>query len=828
MVYNAMIEAFFVCEMPDLAISLLDEMIDTSTSVKEPVVRPDVSTLSDFRPSAPPTPSPSTFSTIIAGFCNADDTESAIVWFKRLLSQKHSPRGIHQSTLTPTRPGSVKQMSLNELVTILKQQNLEEIDNLELRTVDRALIFDANMKKVQELIDADEKLKAKEHLDRLLAWKMVDPTSMRHDQMLQNLFKEFYDAAQQIPLENSRQRANILLRAFVKKVYANYQGGLPFDEGLLLARLVSREVIPYNPAQAAELLHAYATEGAKEKLSNMDLHDLTTLLGVAAYLEPSHNDPVQRGIRNYAFQGLFSLLTDLPKDKLKDVFTAIRPSTLLEPALQAHGFDAVREWAAHLDPSFRAALDSVATSQASEDGESVSSLPLSDSTAPTSVTSEAAQVYGAPKYFVDDSLTHRLDTYLYRQLDEHSLRQTCKTLVKAFLDGLNRQVIPSPHSVGKLCATLGRIGDIQSAKMIYNRMQPVIATTEGAEQAEIWFLVEDSMLIALAQAGDIDGAHESQMHNVVPNQYLYNNIISKLAKARKAEQALVLFKEMRAKDITPSSITYGALIGACARVGDVESAENLFEEMVMQPKFKPRVPPYNTMMQLYTTTKPNKERALSYYYAMLNAKVKPSPYTYKLLMDVHVLEPVDIQQVESVFQTIVNSPVIELQAGHFATLINAYGCIMKDLDKALQIYHTMSSYPRAPPMEAHFTHRRMDPPGVHMTAYVVNSIIRGHALTGALEEARELFETLVDPPTGVAASHNHASHDPTTAVPVNPMEPVYREPSTWEVMVRAELGAGHRDRAIALLERLKTRQYPEAVFNRISGILVDHSQIPMP
>ncbi|KAJ7584721.1 hypothetical protein C8J56DRAFT_1090664 [Mycena floridula] len=310
-------------------------MIDTSTSVKEPVVRPDVSTLPDFRPSAPPTP-PSTFSTIIAGFCNADDTESAVVWFKRLLSQKHSLRGIRQSTLTPTRPDvaawrtiiehlslSRKTDELNELVTILKQQNLEEIDNLELWTVDRALIFDANMKKVQELIDADEKLKAKEHLDRLLAWKMNvwnAYISIGHSVEALKLFKEFYDAAQQIPLENSRQRANILLRAFVKKVYANYQGGLPFDEGLLLARLVSREVIPYNPAQAAELLHAYTTEGAKEKLSNMDLHDLTTLLGVAAYLEPSHNDPVQRGIRNYAFQGLFSLLTDLPKDKLKDVF----------------------------------------------------------------------------------------------------------------------------------------------------------------------------------------------------------------------------------------------------------------------------------------------------------------------------------------------------------------------------------------------------------------------------------------------------------------------------------------------------------------------------
>ncbi|KAF9059768.1 hypothetical protein BDP27DRAFT_1340696 [Rhodocollybia butyracea] len=57
------------------------------------------------------------------------------------------------------------------------------------------------------------------------------------------------------------------------------------------------------------------------------------------------------------------------------------------------------------------------------------------------------------------------------------------------------------------------------------------------------------------------------------------------------------------------------------------------------------------------------------------------------------------------------------------------------------------------------------------------------------------------------------------------MEPVYREPSTWEAMVRAELGSGDRERAIALIERLEARKYPEAVVNRIRGIMVDYSQL---
>jgi len=89
---------------------------------------------------------------------------------------------------------------------------------------------------------------------------------------------------------------------------------------------------------------------------------------------------------------------------------------------------------------------------------------------------------------------------------------------------------------------------------------------------------------------------------------------------------------MSPRGIRPSSITYGAVIGACARVGDVQSAENLFAEMESTKNFKPRVPPYNTMMQLYTTTKPNRERALFYYDKMKQANITPTAYTYKVML----------------------------------------------------------------------------------------------------------------------------------------------------------------------------------------------------
>jgi len=158
------------------------------------------------------------------------------------------------------------------------------------------------------------------------------------------------------------------------------------------------------------------------------------------------------------------------------------------------------------------------------------------------------------------------------------------------------------------------------------------------------------------------------------------------------------------------------------------------------------------------------------------------------------------------------------------------------------VFESMGTYPRAPKpdavafeaiINAIVAHKqtdllpryidRMVDAGVHMTAYIANLLIKGYANVGEMDKAREIFESLANPPTGVAAPNNRAPHSPKAGTDVPVMAPVYREPSTWEVMVRAELGAGNRDAAIALLHRLQERHYPEAVYSRISGILTDFS-----
>lgn len=438
------------------------------------------------------------------------------------------------------------------------------------------------------------------------------------------------------------------------------------------------------------------------------------------------------------------------------------------------------------------------------------------------------------------------------------------TAFKRFKSGAEKSIYPRPVVLARLISALGRLGEVGKIRDAYDAAQVVLTSLEMQKQWQTssWFLIEDHMIIGLAHAGDIEAAHthrqrilqhggvpsadaygalilhvkdttddtsnamalfqESQSFGVTPNIFMYNTIISKLAKARKADYALQLFQEMKAFNIQPTSVTYGAVIAACCRVGDAESAELLFQEMTREPTFKPRVPPYNTMMQLYTHTKPDRARVLHYFNELLVANVQPTAHTYKvcsmqraleerssltyfqLLIDAYgCIEPIDLPAMESVFQDLVSDPSVSVQGTHWAALINAWGCVQKDLDKALAIFDSIETHPSTVAHNMAFpdavvyealintlvTLRRMDliptylgrlqSSGIHMTAYIANLLIKGYASVGEIETSREIFESLQDPQEGVAAPHNHTPHQnkQPSIIPVPADTPVYREVS---------------------------------------------------
>lgn len=447
-----------------------------------------------------------------------------------------------------------------------------------------------------------------------------------------------------------------------------------------------------------------------------------------------------------------------------------------------------------------------------------------------------------------------------------------------------------PDAYGRLVEQLGRQHRVAEARQVYLVAYQALGAMHSSpeQQSVAWVLLEDRMIVALAQAGElVDVGHhrdrllqagcapsadayaamilnmkdttddaavaltlfeESQRLNVRPNVYLFNTLISKLSRARRAKEALEYFELMKHCGLRPSSITYGAIINACCKTGDDVSAAYLFAEMAADPDFKPRVPPYNTMIQFYTSTKPNRERALHYYGELVKAKVPPTGHTYKLLLDAYgtIGEP-DLDMCQRVFSELVAHRGVTVSGAHWASLLTAYGVHARQLDRALALFDSIASHPtsrrsardaapdalpqpdavvyeallnvllaneRADLCDQYLDEMRRR--GVRMTAYVGNTLIKGYSAQGLPERARAIFLAMADPRAGVASAGNHPvdrhakHHHLAQQQPRGVDEPTYREPSTYEAMIRCELQAGETVRAAEVLRLAEARAFPPA------------------
>ncbi|KAJ9116850.1 hypothetical protein QFC22_004507 [Naganishia vaughanmartiniae] len=467
----------------------------------------------------------------------------------------------------------------------------------------------------------------------------------------------------------------------------------------------------------------------------------------------------------------------------------------------------------------------------SEPGSETFTAPSEASTAPTSV---------APSY--------RIDRKLSSVVDSHYGPKATSTPLAAYAtlkQGLAKGVVTDPFVLARLLQALARLGEEAKVRELYALAHEIIVTLLPAErQLPAWIQVEDLMLIAACHLGHLEqaGMHrariieqgvapsadayatmisstkdttddasvarelwdESQRYGVKPHLYLYNTIISKLSKARKAETALEFFQKMKAEGMRPSSVTYGAVINACVRVGDVESATTLFQEMQNMPNFKPRVPPYNTMMQMHLQTQPSRELVLHYYNQMIQANVSPSAHTYKLLLDAYgTLQPIDLDAMQKVFDNLCRDRRIDVQGTHWASLIHAYGNVAGQPEKAIEIFESIPSHAStrskdiepvcweailnvlasakmADRMEEYVS--RMRQQHIRPTAYINNMLIRGYAAVDKLEKSREIFEGMQDAVMGVAAPNNHpallTSSGQAKPVTTAHTDIVFREPST--------------------------------------------------
>jgi pentatricopeptide repeat protein len=300
--------------------------------------------------------------------------------------------------------------------------------------------------------------------------------------------------------------------------------------------------------------------------------------------------------------------------------------------------------------------------------------------------------------------------------------------------------------------------------------------------------------------------HRAKSEGVEPSSFLYNALIGKLGKARRIDDCLFYFAEMRNLGIRPTSVTYGTIVNALCRVSDEKFAEELFEEMESMPNYKARPAPYNSLMQFFLTTKRDKAKVLAYYERMKSKGIQPTNHTYKLLVDTHAtLEPIDMAAAETVLDTI-RSTEQKPEAVHYSSLIHAKGCNMHDMAGAQAVFDSVmadsSIRPQACLYQALFESmvanhqvadtepilRGMASRRVDMTPYIANTLIHGWANEKNIEKAEAIFASLGREK---------------------------REPSTYEAMARAYLAVQNHASAQFVVQEMLTRGYPSAVSNKI-------------
>lgn len=303
--------------------------------------------------------------------------------------------------------------------------------------------------------------------------------------------------------------------------------------------------------------------------------------------------------------------------------------------------------------------------------------------------------------------------------------------------------------------------------------------------------------------------HRAKSEGVEPSSFLYNALIGKLGKARRIDDCLFYFAEMRALGIKPTSVTYGTIVNALCRVSDEKFAEELFDEMETMPNYKARPAPYNSMMQFFLTTKRDKSKVLSYYGRMKAKGISPTSHTYKLLIDTHAtLEPVDMKAAEAVLDSIKSNGKPE--AVHYASMIHARGCVLHDMEAARKTFDQAINNPSivasaclfqalfesmvanhcvadTEPLLAEMRRRK-----VELTPYIANTLIHGWASAGKIGRAEDIY--------GAVGRDR-------------------REPSTYEAMTRAYLAVEEREKAKGVVKEMMGRGYPGAVVGKVVELL---------
>ena len=689
-VWNAMIEAYFRVDMPDKAVEILERMLASTAGNKFGPEEIPIVTPSTFRVVLVGFIKGNDLSSALSWFDRLLAQRERVA--DPYAGADGAPMRPDMPQWHELLSGLAKNGKIDELNRrYLLMKSLADSDGLEWHPADQLNVYSANMSTLHEL-DDEAALEILNFISTDIAEpssKLYIPENLRIISALAlgfvqrgqffaaaEVMRKWYTMVYEVTsssstqvLQEMRNDLNRITQQLSIAVKYN-KGDLDFRTASIITKLHTLLGLDVTFDFGPWYLHTYGLALLKNDIdySKFTPYDWNFLLDCAVAMESAALAGVKdlTTVPNYAFKGVASLLEDLGHQGLtfNDLEKGLGNRTIEH--LQAQLGDAgCQELFSRLDPSYLVAFNHLQKTKylALESALNQDSEPIIQPETPTIQPPSIPD----PGMRVNKRLSERIDQLL-KQKGSLSMKDRIDQAYTRVKLNLKKGQAVNPFVLSYLIQSCGRNKDLDKVNELYAIGHDVLQCVPPDEMLKGWLHIESSMIVALGHSGNIDAAHVHRLRildqgrrpsadaygvliehlkdttddtsgavalfqealegGIRPNLYLYNNIISKLAKARKADYALEIFRQMRANGCPPSVITYSAIIGACARVGDVPLAESLFSEMMTL--FTPRVPAFNTMMQLFTTTKPNRTSSLYYYNKLLEAGVEPSAYTYKV------------------------------------------------------------------------------------------------------------------------------------------------------------------------------------------------------
>ncbi|CAJ0762582.1 13295_t:CDS:2 [Entrophospora sp. SA101] len=418
---------------------------------------------------------------------------------------------------------------------------------------------------------------------------------------------------------------------------------------------------------------------------------------------------------------------------------------------------------------------------------------------------------------------------------------------------LNDNLLPTPELVSQAIRNLGKQNRLEEAQEIYKLFLGFYTNWNKQVREKALHYVYNSMLIAYASNNMADEAYKvhdeiikkgwhpdagayadllvaekeddpydiskvlqiySEIKNfkVRPSIYLCNVLISKFGKALRIDLVQQVYDDMKNNQFLPNVVTYGALISAYTKAKHEKKALELFQQLE-NSNIQTRITQYNAMMQYYTTDVPNRKKALVFYHKSQQRNLEPNSHTYKILIDLYAtIEPYDMKSALDILEDMKKKGITP-QATHYASLIYAYGCCQKDLNSALDVFHSLkSSYNIIPNgevfkalLEALVNNEKIEEAEKYYdeiskenikSTSIDNLFIKSYGELGQLEKAEKIFNSMGD---------------------------FSKDPSTYGEMIKVYASNGKIEKAKEIANIIENKNYSEIIKSNINDLLSSSS-----